>query len=212
MATHAAFSISSKRESIQPGGWYRRPADAPDWKKIWISPWWNQEHRDLDYINEPFNNPEDLEHWRSLGYTQTRFTGDLYDMRFPEPAWVTPFRETLPLANFAWAVYRMRPGDTLPEHHDIYARFRKIYDLGDDVIIRRYVIFLEDWQQGHYFDINRTPILGWCAGTAILWNEDTRHTAANVGKTNRYTLQITGTVSPDNHDWRLTHANDSIFK
>jgi hypothetical protein len=31
----------------------------------------------LPYTNEPFNDPASLAQWQELGYTQTRFTGDM---------------------------------------------------------------------------------------------------------------------------------------
>ena len=149
-------------------------------------------HRDLSYINEPFNNPQDLREWRELGYTQTTFTGDLYDMRFPEPEWIQGFRERIPLRHFSWAVYRMRPGTTLPEHSDTYARFRDIYNIHAQTQIRRYVVMLEDWASGHYLEVDQVPQAPWSAGAAVWWHDDLRHLAANVGRTDRYTLQITG--------------------
>lgn len=169
------------------------PSDR-SWRRMSLIPFWEQLHRDLPYINEPFNNDHDVEQWRSLGYTQSRFTGDLYDMRFPEPDWMAAVRELMPVENFAWALYRMRPGDVLPEHGDIYLRYREIYGISDIASIRRYIIFLEDWQSGHYLEVDQTPVLGWRAGEGIYWHGDTPHLAANMGKTPRYTLQITGTI------------------
>ena len=52
----------------------------------------------------------------------------------------------------------MTPGTVLPEHSDTYARFREIYDVPDDAVIRRYVIFLENWQSGHYIEIDDAPV------------------------------------------------------
>ena len=86
----------------------------------------------------------------------------------------------------------MGPGTALPEHQDTYDRFRKICNVTNPTKIYRAVIFLEDWHQGHYFDIDGVPITQWRAGDGVWWNWDTKHTAANVGKSNRYTLQITG--------------------
>jgi hypothetical protein len=159
-----------------------------------LIPVWEHLHHNLPYIHEPFNNDHDVELWRSLGYTQSRFTGDMYDMRFDEPDWMAAVRELIPVENFAWSLYRMRPGDVLPEHRDIYLRYREIYNIEDTAQIRRYIIFLEDWQSGHYLEIDGTPILQWRAGQGVYWHGDTPHLAANIGKTSRYTLQITGTI------------------
>jgi hypothetical protein len=157
-----------------------------------IEPWWTFEHRDLEYVHENFNNEDDVRRWRDLGFTQQRFTGNMYDMRFPEPHWMDRFRTVLPLRHWSWSVYRMRPGDIIPEHSDTYAKFCEIHNIADVESIRRYVVFLENWQSGHYFEIDRSPVSQWTAGQIVGWTGGTPHVAANLGNTMRYTLQITG--------------------
>lgn len=165
-----------------------------NWHRIYMQPWWGLRHRSLPYINEPFNDPDSLSEWRQLGYTQTRFTGDMYDMRNPTPDWIEGFRRYFPWQHFSWSVYRMGPGCVLPNHRDLYVRFQEIYGIEDPTRICRAVVFLEDWQSGHYFEIENRPITEWYAGDTVIWNYDTLHMAANIGKTDRYTLQITGVM------------------
>jgi hypothetical protein len=86
----------------------------------------------------------------------------------------------------------MRPGDVIPEHGDTFQRFCKLYDISDIRQITRYIVFLETWQSGHYLEIDGAPISLWSAGEWVSWNGSTKHTAANLGSTNRYTLQLTG--------------------
>lgn len=172
------------------------PDNADRWHQGHIEPWWHT-HKDLQYINEPFNDEDSLKIWRDLGYTQTRFTGDMYDMRNPEPEWIDPFRRHFLWQHFSWSVYRMQPGAVLPNHSDTYARFVQIYDIKNPTDICRAVVFLEDWQSGHYFEIDGTPITKWQAGDTVTWQYDVPHIAANMGMTDRYTLQITG-VSVEN--------------
>ena len=173
----------------------------PKWGRLRIEPTWGLEHRELNYHNEPFNDPISEVHWRGLGYTQRRFTGDMYDMRRDEPGMIARFRELFPWRHFSWSFYRMRPGDVLPEHRDTYARFREIYQVAPDSVIRRAVFFLEDWHSGHYLEIDGEPVTKWSAGDGVFWHDDTPHLAANMGKTHRYTLQITGladqTINPN---------------
>jgi hypothetical protein len=159
-------------------------------------PWWHN-HRDLPYVNEPFNDAESESQWRALGYTQTRFTGDMYDMRNPEPDWIQPFRAVFPWSHWAWSVYRMGPGTVLPNHSDTYARYREIYGIQDPDQIWRAVVFLEPWQSGHYFEINGHPKAQWVQGEYAVWQGHTPHLAANMGQTPRYTLQITGVPDAD---------------
>ena len=155
-------------------------------------PWWEDYHQDLPYVNEEFNDQESLRKWRQLGFTQYKFTGDMYDMRNIEPMWINPFREVFNWNLFSWSVYRMGPGTVLPNHGDTYARFRHIHNIENIQQVFRAVVFLEDWQSGHYAEYDNDPFVEWSAGDYVIWQGDTLHTAANVGFTNRYTLQITG--------------------
>ena len=133
-----------------------------NWYQGHMDPYWNGEYKDLMYINEPFNDPVSLKEWRNLGFTQTKFTGDMYDMRQTEPKWMVSVQEALPWKYFSWSVYRMNPGATLPMHGDTYARFRELYSWDGD--IHRAVVYMEDWQSGHISEIEDTVITGWKAG------------------------------------------------
>ena len=163
------------------------------WAQGHIDPWWKESDLMLPYRNEPFNDSDALLEWQRLGYTQTKFTGDLYDMRDPEPKWIDAFRKLFPIKNFSWSLYCMPPGTVLPEHGDTYAKFKQLYDINQNTTVIRIIVFLKDWQQGHYMEMNGEPIVKWRAGDWVCWSDGFLHTAANVGKTNRYTLQITGT-------------------
>jgi hypothetical protein len=121
----------------------------------------------------------------------------MYDMRSPEPDWVFPFREHFAWKKFSWSVYRMGPGTVLPNHADTFARFCDINQIQRPQTICRAVIFLEDWASGHYFEIDGNPVVQWRAGDGVVWRYDTPHLAANMGETDRYTLQITGVVDED---------------
>ena len=161
-----------------------------NWHRGHTYPVWRDAFKELMYINEPFNDPESLKEWRDLGYTQTKFTGDMYDMRQEEPEWMHLIRNVFDWRYFSWSVYRMNPGCCLPMHSDTYLRFRELHNWKGD--IHRAIIYMEDWQSGHVSEIEDTVITQWRAGDYIVWKNDTPHLAANVGKTSRYTLQITG--------------------
>lgn len=162
------------------------------WEYHRFEPWWQIEHRDLAYIHEPFNDAETETQWRQQGWTQSKFTGDLYDMRFAMPDMVEFFYQELPLTNLAWSFYRMSTGTILPEHSDTFRRYKDIYAVVDIQQITRFVVFLEDWSSGHYFEIDGHPIVKWQAGDAVSWAGDVTHLAANLGRDHRYTLQLTG--------------------
>lgn len=162
------------------------------WAQGHINPAWGLQHRDLAYINEQFNDATSLVEWRELGYTQTKFTGDMYDMRLPEPGWMPAICDQFPCVLLGWSVYRMLPGTVLPAHRDTYSRFKLIHGLESTQSVVRTIVFLEDWSSGHYLEMNGTPVVNWRAGDWVMWRDDFQHLAANVGKTARYTLQLTG--------------------
>lgn len=175
-----------------PGSYTMATAEAKAILGSIADPWWQTLHRDLAYRNEEFNDTQSLAHWRSVGFSQTKFTGDMYDMRNPQPVWIEGFRKIFDWDLFSWSVYRMGPGTVLPNHSDTYARFRHIHNIEDIQKIFRAVVFLEDWQGGHYAEYAGRPFVTWRCGDYVIWQGDTQHAAANLGFTNRYTLQITG--------------------
>jgi len=162
-----------------------------------IEPFWDDEFKHLNYTNETFNDPDNLKKWTNLGYPG-KFTGDMCDMRSPQPSW-----NDLIVKHFAdqgWqdigtSYYRMGPGTILPMHGDTYRRYIELFNLkGRETTIRRAIIFLEGWKSGHYFESFGGPIVNWSAGSVVEWPYDTPHMAANMGEEPRYTLQITGHI------------------
>lgn len=168
-----------------------------DWHSGHIDPFWDQEHANLNYSLESFNNRSDLVRWRREGYVHpdSHFTGMMCDMRRNQPKYnseIISWAETeYNLKDVGTSYYRMGTGVILPNHGDTYRLYRKLFKtkLED---CERIVIFLEDWASGHYFEIQGTPIVNWRKGDYVWWRGDVLHMAANLGTTKRYTLQITG--------------------
>lgn len=160
-----------------------------------LYPFWDDEYKRLNYIQESFNDPVSVSLWLSQGY-QPKFVGDMCDMRSPHPSWNQRFVDIF--AGQGWrdigtSYYKMNTGTVLPTHGDLYLKYIDLFDLkGKEHSIRRAVVFLEDWQPGHYFEGLGRPYTDWKAGTIVEWAYDTPHMAANLGLTPRYTLQITG--------------------
>lgn len=167
-----------------------------DWMRGHIDPWWELNHRSLDYVREPFNNPADVLLWRSQGYTHEHFTGELYDMSKPSQNWmnIDQLQQHFGFENLGWAYYKMSTGVILPRHVDTFKKFRQLFDTTNKTIVRA-LILLEDWQLGHYLDIDNVAITDWKAGDYVVWTETCPHSAANIGIGDRYTLQLTGFLS-----------------
>ena len=162
-----------------------------------LHPFWDNSYVDLEYVNEEFNDAPQLMIWRGQGYAD-RFTGDMCDMRYTQPTWNQRFLDIF--AGQGWhdigtSYYKMRTGTVLPTHQDRYVKYISLFNLkGREHIIRRAVVFLEDWQPGHYAEYEGRPFVNWRAGAVVEWTYDAPHMAANLGLTPRYTLQITGHV------------------
>ena len=162
-----------------------------------LYPFWDDEFKTLDYVDEEFNDPATMQRWIEQGY-HSQFTGSMCDFRGQQPSWNPRFIDLF--AGQGWldigtSYYRMRTGTVLPTHNDVYVKYKQAFDLeGREHTIRRAIVFLEDWKPGHYLEIMGRPIVDWRAGAVVEWTYDTPHMAANLGLEDRYTLQITGHV------------------
>ena len=158
---------------------------------------WDDEYKNLNYINESFNDEISIAQWIVQGYPD-KFTGNMCDMRSSQPSWNDRFIkhfEALGWKDIGTSYYKMTTGTVLPVHSDLYLKYIDLFDLeGQEHTIRRAIVFLEDWKSGHYFEGNGVPMTEWSAGTVVEWTYDTTHMAANIGLEPRYTLQITGHV------------------
>jgi len=165
--------------------------------KYHIPCFWDDEFKKLDYLNEEFNDPVNLQYWLDLGFAN-KFTGDMCDMRQPQPSFNKKFLEIY--TEMGWkdigtSYYRMQPGTVLPTHQDLYKRYVQLFDLqGRETTIRRAIVYLEDWKSGHYAEYQGKSFTNWRAGDVVEWHYDAPHLAANLGVEPRYTLQITGHV------------------
>ena len=167
-----------------------------------LEKFWDDEFKSLPYINEPFNDPDSVARWIGQGF-QSKITGDLADMRGPQPSWNHKFielYESMGWKDVGTAYYRMTSGTVMPTHSDLYKAYIKRFNLqGKEHTVCRALVLLEDWQPGHYLDCLGKPFVDWKAGDVVEWTYDTPHSAANVGFADRYTLQITGHIDYDDN-------------
>lgn len=150
------------------------------------------EYKNLNYINKPFNDQNTVEKWKYLGHNYEKYTGLMRDQSEQLPDWCYEISQQLSLQNSGITLYCMTPGTIMPEHGDTFVKYREIMNLKSTDDVGRVVIFLENWKSGHYFEIDGNPIVNWKKGDYVLWKNDTLHMAANLGKENRYTMQVTG--------------------
>jgi hypothetical protein len=164
-------------------------------QRLHINKFWDDEYKNLNYIREPFNDADSLAQWTTQGYTGP-FTGAMCDMRYPQPSWNQRFIDYFSAKGWkdiGTSYYRMDTSTILPVHSDLYTRYIELFDLkGREHWIHRAIVFLEDWQSGHYIEVDGEAVTNWRAGDTFAWRYDAPHMAANIGLLPRYTLQITG--------------------
>jgi hypothetical protein len=163
--------------------------------KYHMDQFWDDEFKTLDYIQEPFNDPDTVALWQRQGY-HNKICGDLCDMRHRLPVWadrfITIYTE-LGWKDIGLAFYRMGTGTVMPVHQDLYRRYIELFELeGREHTIKRALLLLEDWKSGHYLEVDGRAYTNWRAGDVVEWVYNTPHMAANLGLEDRYTLQITG--------------------
>ena len=71
---------------------------------------------------------------------------------------------------------------------DKHYLLQKSHGVGDTY---RYLIFLEDWQSGHYFEIYNQPLVAWRRGDWIKFHRDEWHLAGNMGTRPFFSAQVT---------------------
>lgn len=133
---------------------------------------------------------EQNEKYRRVGYTEHN---TMYYRVFNVDDEVHTFCETL-FPRYSVGIMKQPPGQTLPLHDDTFYMFAKLNHIDPNECVR-VNIFLEDWQSGHYFEINEKSVLHWKQGDAILIRCNEPHLSGNMGMTDKYTMQVTGVMN-----------------
>tara|TARA_B100001057_G_scaffold134288_1_gene133750 strand:- start:1344 stop:1907 length:564 start_codon:yes stop_codon:yes gene_type:complete len=167
-----------------------------NWHRGFINPFWSKvSYTKLEYTRQPFNNVKDLKRWQTQGYTHEHFTGLLCDINADQPKYTNSFVEwfakTFKAKHIGVSYYKMPTGVILPTHKDTFKKYRSLFKCSLKNCVRA-IIFLDDWQPGHFFEIDGNSITNYKKGDYIFWSGSTPHMAANIGLKDRYTLQITG--------------------
>jgi hypothetical protein len=158
-----------------------------------VEPWWDDSFKTLNYLYPSIKkNTPDEERWIREGYVNITLNGAVYNMTQPMPEYANGFYNIFPWDSMGLSFFRMNTLEMLPLHKDHYTSYKEKFDIKDPSGIWRAVVFLEDWKSGHYFEVDGKPIVDWCYGDYVAWNNDVPHFAGNFGLEPRYTMQITG--------------------
>ncbi len=112
--------------------------------------------------------------------------------------------------------HMQRPGQVLMYHHDLY--YAIIRDVDPELSwkpekLRRFVIFMEDWQPGHVWIVGNTTYSHWKKGECITWSwVDMPHGTANLGFKTRYSVHLTGYITDSSKDFYEKGNKDMRYR
>lgn len=125
-----------------------------------------------------------------------RYTNDQFSLWYSDCNHI--MTKFLKADDFSWldekgiSLHLARPGTVIPSHRDEYNAYRSRLGIDNVNRIVRAVVFLEDWQPGHYLGVDDRAFSQWQAGDWVAWFGSQPHTVANLGSYNRYTMTVTG--------------------
>ena len=140
-----------------------------------------------------------IQAFKDWGYLedQTKFT-QLFSSDHPKL--FKKFLDLSKLSNATASIIKQYPGNILPWHYDTHVTFKNMIknnkELKNKKVIR-YMIFLTDWDWGHYFAIGNNIIHQWKSGDMITWDPFMHHCGSNAGMVPKITLNITGFIEKD---------------
>jgi hypothetical protein len=154
--------------------------------------WSVDQHRNLPYKKDTHRDAAQLDAWETMGYHRDSITMFTHQLPNPENWFAYLIDYFSFLSELRFAFHKLTPGHYLPTHSDSYGFYKKQQSINDSNQIMRYIVFLEDWQEGHLLTIEDHVYTKWAAGDCVGWKGETMHAAINLGTVDRYTMQITG--------------------
>ena len=113
-----------------------------------------------------------------------------------------------------------RPGQMIPAHLDELEGFkkhlsRKGINIDQDLLYdkaMRFVVMLDDWKLGQFFQLGNGNWHQWCAGDCITWDwKNIPHCTGNAGYWDRPMLQITGFITEKTKQLLKSNNKDIII-
>ena len=148
--------------------------------------------KDYSLIND-WRSPESIyNHVHSTNKIKKQYVGSAGVFICNEiPKTFNNIIEGFKLKNTVAAINKLMPGQVLPWHTDNYPTYIRRNNISENQQITRIIVFLHDQEPGQQLWIGHRLCVG-TAGTDFGWGRGVEHMAANLSKTPRYTLQITG--------------------
>jgi hypothetical protein len=158
-----------------------------------IDPQWNIQ----DYVNLKYNQDtvDDayLNNFLDAGHSRDQMC--LYNYFEPNvmPSSVDYVKSKFNnLTKLTAAVNLVLPGQYMPLHRDLYARWRHVHNITGTDKIMRIIVMLEDNESGQFLQIKNNIYNDWKSGDWYAWTSDAEHAVYNFSTKNRYAIQLTG--------------------
>ena len=120
----------------------------------------------------------------------TEHNSSIWQMFEESPDWVHNLANLIPqdFEHHVVSVIKIDPGQTIPHHVDKHFKLKQEHGEGESY---RYLIFLEDWKRGHYYEVHDQPFVKWRKGDWVKFGIDDWHLAGNMGDEPFYSAQVT---------------------
>lgn len=154
-------------------------------------------HIDIEISTEQLDKVEFVDYFQCYQQTSntvkyyTKHNSSIWQMFDDEcPDWVWDLANKVPqdFDRFVVSLIKIDPGQTVPYHVDKYYKLREKYGNGES---HRYLIFLQDWARGHYYEIHDQPYVKWRKGDWVKFSGEDWHLAGNMGEEPFYSAQVT---------------------
>lgn len=87
---------------------------------------------------------------------------------------------------------KQEPGFCIPPHRDAFYQLKQKYNKKLPGLPVRVNIFAQDWQPGHFLQVENEVITNWKQGEGYVWDSTPLHSSANAGLKSKYTVQVSG--------------------
>jgi hypothetical protein len=125
--------------------------------------------------------------------------------------WYEPLKALFPeLKHMGISLFVQMPGQTIPCHADTFSSYmRRIGEWPDYSKVARYIVFVRDWDFGHFLHYGNCNINQWRSGD--LWDAKlgVYHGSANAGIMPKLTIHWSGEFEGSFEDqWKHVEFND----
>lgn len=134
-----------------------------------IPKFWDDFYKSLTYEESLFRDPDQLSVWENAGHYLPN-TSILINQNFTVESFPEIKKNFNELREIGICFHKILPGHYLPTHIDRYSFYKNKYNVTDSNKIHRYVMFLEDWSDGHLITIDNQVYTNWKAGDCVGWS------------------------------------------